>query len=272
MLGAAVALGIAGPRVLAHSGEGLLLHPRGGYWYLPGMPFLGFAARAADGYEIVRATFRELRPLPDAIAAVERQLAAQGRPIGALCGLEVRSERQVGLEAFGAFNRTYLELADRAGLVVDGRVPLTRTNVTAAGVREHCVHAFSYTVPVADKAVQRAPTFVVSAIPEVRNITTQPEFVAAGDTSPDGLREKTAFVLATLADVLTTIGVRWTDVTGVQLYSIHDLHPLLDDLILPQLGESARRGIEWHHAYPPVVGNELEIGVRGTRVEWQAVA
>jgi len=51
----------------------------------------------------------------------------------------------------------------------------------------------------------------------------------------------------------------------VQFYTVHDVHPLLADLILPRLGVAARLGVEWHHAWPP--GVQMEIGVRGVRHE-----
>ena len=70
---------------------------------------------------------------------------------------------------------------------------------------------------------------------------------------------------AALAQTMRTLGVEWADVTGVQFYTVHDVHPLLADLILPRLGVAARLGVEWHHAWPP--GVQVEIGVRGVRQE-----
>jgi hypothetical protein len=83
-------LGIGSRSLRAQDRENLILHGKGGYWFLPGLPFLSFAVRAADGYEIVRATFQRLRPLSAGLADIKRLLHASGRPLDALCGLELR--------------------------------------------------------------------------------------------------------------------------------------------------------------------------------------
>lgn len=276
-MSSAVALGVSTLALAARplsllNGQELVLNSRGGYRFLPGLPFLSFGARAADGFEIARATFQRLRPFSQGIADIERVLRAAGRPIHALCGLELRSERQVSGAEFSSFNRYYLERIGQAGLLVGDQAPMVRTNVAVAGVHEHSIHAFCYTVPAASRQPVAAPTFVLAAVPEVRNITTQPEVVAAGDTTLEGLRLKTEFVLATLDGTMKVLGAQWAEVTGIQLYTIHDLQPLLADLILPRVGTGGRRGIEWHYASPPVLGGALEIDVRGTRLELLADA
>ncbi len=254
-------------------GDVLTLNERGGYQFLAAVPFLSFAARAVDGFEIVRAVFPRLRPFSEGVADIKSLLEASGRPVQALCAIELRSATQVSGAEFGSFNRTYLERMAQAGLLVNDRVPMARTNVAAAGVREHSIHAFSYTVPMARDRQAPSETFVLSAVPEVRDITVQPfEFVAAGDTSATGLRQKLEFVLGRLDSTMQKLGVQWARATGVQLYTVHDVQPLLADVILPRIGDAGRRGIEWHHASPPVVGNELELDVRGTRMELVAGA
>jgi hypothetical protein len=42
--------------------------------------------------------------------------------------------------------------------------------------------------------------------------------------------------------IMRTLDVQWADVTGMQLYTVHDVHPLLEELILPRLGEVMRKG------------------------------
>ena len=117
------------------------------------------------------------------------------------------------------------------------------------------------------KITTLSPTFVVAAVAEVRNLASRPEVVAAGDTSLEGLRQKTAFVLEELEGRLRLLGLSWGDVTGTQLYTVYDIHPLIASLILPKLGEAGRMGVQWYHAQPPVVGSEIEVDVRATRME-----
>lgn len=256
------------------------MNSRGGYRLLPGLPFLSFGAVAVDGFEIVRTTFRQPRPLTDALREIERRLANAGRPIHALCGLELRSPGVPTGPEFVAFNRAYMTQLGQMGLLIDGSVPLARTNV-ASSVQELSVHAYSYTLPVAGtEAVP--PSFVTSAMPEVRNLrragtgVEPPDFVAVGDTTAsgaltlEGLRKKTEFILAAVSDTLGTLGVGWAQATGVQLYTLENAHPLLQNLILPRIGAAAHLGLQWHHTHPPGLINLIEIDVRGIRVETMA--
>ncbi|AMY08548.1 hypothetical protein LuPra_01749 [Luteitalea pratensis] len=248
-------------------GDKLIPNTRGGYRFLPGVPFLSLAALPSDGFEIVRATLRRPRPLSEGLTAIEKYLPEVGRPLHALCGLELRSGHQTTRAEFAAFNSAYIERMRMAGLLVGDSVPMTRTNVAMAGMGEHQIYAFSYTVPLSRSEPKPSPTFVVAAVAEVRNLASRPEVVAAGDTSLEGLRQKTAFVLEELEGRLRLLGLRLGDVTGTALYTVYDIHPLMASLILPKLSEAARIGVQWYHAQPPVVGSEIEVDVRATRME-----
>jgi len=287
---AGVALGVSGLRESHIAGEELVLNARGGYRFLPGVAFLSFGVVAADGFEIVRTTFRQPRPFAAGMTDVERLLKGSGRPLHALCGLELRSQRPLSPEQFVGFNQAYTAHLEKAGLLVGTDVPVTRTNVAfgasgaptngMSGAPEVTIHACSYTMPTARGERSTAPTFVLAGMPEIRNLRDfrnaasrpqRPDIVAANDTTPAGLptpaalRQKTEFILTALAETMRTLGVGWGDVTGVQLYTLHDVQPLLADLILPRVGVAARLGIEWHHTLPP--GVQVEIGVRGIRQE-----
>jgi hypothetical protein len=287
---AVVAFRVSGRRESRLTTEDLVLNVRGGYRFIPGVPFLSFGVVAADGFEIVRTTFRQPRPFAVGMADVERLLQGAGRPLHALCGLELRSPRPLSREEFGEFNQAYVARLKAAGLLVGDDVPVTRTNVASgasgtpangmSGAPEVTIHACSYTVPTVRGVRPTAPTFVLAGMPEIRNLRdfrnsasrpARPDIVAANDTTPSGLptpaalRQKTEFILTALAETMRTLGVAWTDVTGVQLYTLHDVQPLLADLILPRLGVASRLGVEWHHTLPP--GVQVEIGVRGIRRE-----
>ena len=247
----------------------LLPNERGGYRYVPGNAFLSLGALAAEGFEIVRATFRRPRPFPEGFADVESHLRGEGRPIHALCGIELRSGRQATLPEFQAFGRAYVETLRKADLLVAGQTPTTRTNVVLPETElGHRIHAFTYTVPVRPPS-GRAPTFMLAGIPDVRNLGRDSERVAVaeGNFSIEGLHQKTVFILDTIESLLKTMGVSWRDVTGVQLYTVRDMHPLLAGVLLPRIGDAARLGLQWHIAQLPVIGGEVEIGVRSIRME-----
>ena len=144
--------------------------------------------------------------------------------------------------------------------------PVARTNVAPAinPVSEPSVYGFSYTVP----AQQEGVTFVVSGAPEVRRGESEEyNIISHGDTSTAGLRQKAEYVLQSLTARLQGLQVTWADVTTVEIYTVHDLHPLLATTILPALQAANRYGIRWHYARPPVVELECEMDVRGVRQE-----
>jgi len=284
---AGVAPGVSGRRESRIAIQELVVNERGGYQFLPGVPFLSFGVVAADGFEIVRTTIRQPRPFAAGLADIERLLEASGLPLHALCGLELRSARPLTRQEFDEFNQKYTGYLKAAGLLVGDDVPVARTNVAFGASGMHAngksgapdvrIHAWSHSRPIAPGMRAAAPTFVLAGMPEIRNLRAaglgrEPaDIVASGETTADGaptpaaLRKKTEYVLTALAQTMRTLGVEWADVTGVQFYTVHDVHPLLADLILPRLGVAARLGVEWHHAWPP--GVQLEIGVRGIRQE-----
>ena len=282
-----VAPGVSRRRESRIAVQELVVNEPGGYRFLPGVPFLSFGAVAADGFEIVRTTFRQPRPFAAGLADIQRLLEGSGLSFHALCGLELRSARPLSGKEFDEFNQEYTGRLKAAGLLVGDDVPVARTNVafSASGTRakgnsgapEVTIHGWSHSRPTARGVRPAAPTFVLAGVPEIRNLRAaglgrEPaDIVAIGETTADGfptsaaLRQKTEYILTSLAQTMRTLGVEWADVTGVQFYTVHDVHPLLADLILPRLGVAARLGVEWHHAWPP--GVQMEIGVRGVREE-----
>jgi len=278
---------VSGRRESRIAVQALVVNEPGGYRFLPGVPFLSFGAVAADGFEIVRTTFRQPRPFAAGLADIQRLLEESGLSLHALCGLELRSARPLSGKEFDEFNQEYTGRLKAAGLLVGDDVPVARTNVafSASGTRakgnsgapEVTIHGWSHSRPTARGVRPAAPTFVLAGVPEIRNLRAaglgrEPaDIVAIGETTADGfptpaaLRQKTEYILTSLAQTMRTLGVEWADVTGVQFYTVHDVHPLLADLILPRLGVAARLGVEWHHAWPP--GVQMEIGVRGVRAE-----
>ncbi len=111
-------------------------------------------------------------------------------------------------------------------------------------------------------------TFVVSGLPEVQlKESGTYDIISHGDTSTAGLRKKAEHVLQGLTARLQGLQVTWAEVTTVEVYTVHDLHPLLATTILPALQGANRHGIRWHYARPPVVEIECEMDVRGVHQE-----
>lgn len=222
---------------------------------------------AGPGFEIVHATFKPLARLADGYGLIERHLRAVGRPINAVCGIELRIGAPLTPAGFDEFNRPYIERLTAWGVMVGGLNPIARTNVAPAANQpsEPSLYGFYYTIPAVGAA---RPGFVLAGVPEIASREGgKREIVAAGDLSLEGLRRKTACIMEALGGILREMNLGWSEASAVNLYTVHDLHPLFATDLLPALGAAAHRGIRWHYARPPVLGLELEIDGYAARQE-----
>jgi hypothetical protein len=89
--------------------------------------------------------------------------------------------------------------------------------------------------------------------------------IAAGDTSPSGMRQKAQWVLGEMERRMTALGASWATATGVNVYTVHDIHSFLaDDLV--RRG-ATRHGLIWHFNRPPIVGLDYEMDCRAVAIE-----
>ena len=242
----------------------LLDFPDGGFsFHKGGFPYCQ-GVRATNGYAIERVRFSRPVPLTQGFEAIEAHLTQQARPLTALCAAELRSPRQFSVNGFAEFNRGYVAVLERWGLFRDAVNPVARSNVAPliAPPAEPCFYAFSYTVPAnADGA-----SFVVAGSGEWPEGGKFPDDIAArADVSPEGLAAKAGCVLDAMQRRLTALGVTWQDVTATQVYTVHDIHRVLGELILPRTGNGG--GLAWHYCRPPIEELEFEMDVRGVALE-----
>jgi hypothetical protein len=237
----------------------------GGYRFIPGgFQFSGGVAAAA-GYEIKRYRFRTPVKLMDGFARIEAVIQAAGRPLTAFCACELRSPGQFTEQGFREFNQSYVVTLGKWG-IYDGKVnPVARSNVCPEidPPAEPSLHAFSFTVPAAD----RPPSFVISGSAEARPIEAsyRDRIVRFGEATPDAMREKAQYVMDEITRRLALFGLGWKDTTATQLYTIRDTYPLLADEFVRR--GAARAGVTWHFTRPPVRDLEFEVDCRGVRVE-----
>jgi hypothetical protein len=247
----------------------LLDNPKGNYKFVRGYgaPFSS-GALANSGFEIVHATFKPLARLADGYGLIERHLREAGRPLNAVCGIELRIPAALTPAGFDEFNRPYIERLKAWGVMVDGLNPVARTNVAPASspIAEPSMYGFYYTVAAAAGAAR--PAFVLAGVPEVASREGgKREVVAAGDVSLEGLRRKTTCIMEALGGLLGEMKLGWSEASAVNLYTVHDMHPLFASDLLPALGAATYRGIRWQYARPPVIGLELEIDGYAARQE-----
>ena len=85
------------------------------------------------------------------------------------------------------------------------------------------------------------------------------------DVSLKGLDLKARFVMGTLRERVAALGCDWTKVTAAQIYTVHDIRPLLDTVFAED--KVSQIGLAWYPAWPPVIGLEFEVDVRCVRTE-----
>lgn len=239
-------------------------HPLGNYRFLPGISPYSCGVVSIPGFEIVHVTFQ--RPIAyrrgfDQIAAY---LNEQGRPKAALCAIELRSPKPFTFPGFAEFNAQYAQILKDWGLFVDGVNPIARTNVAPIiePPNEPVLYGFSFTKPC---PVDGPVTFVVAGAGELpEGILAREGIVALGDTSGAGLDTKSRFVMDLMESRLIGLGVDWSMVNTINIYTKHSLTPLIESVILRRVGASSIHGSVWHYTQPPIEQIEFEMDVRGT--------
>lgn len=236
----------------------------GGYAFLEGGFPYSAGVVALPGHAIVRARFRRVLPVAEGFAAIEAHLKRVGRPTTALCAAELRSPAPFSFGGFKDFNTGYVAVLERWGLFRDGLNPVARSNVCPRhdAPREPGFFAFSYTVP----AAPGDGSFVVAGSGEWPEDLPFPEgIVARGDLSAQGLATKADYVLRTMRERAEGLGARWDALTAAQVYTVHDIHPMLATHFARQ--GLTGMGLTWHVCAPPIVELEFEMDVRGVATE-----
>ena len=239
----------------------LVPSPQGGYSFLKGIAPYSAGVVANTGFEIERARLAQPLPISEAFARLDAHLSTLNRPPQALCGMELRSPQPFTFAGFNAFNASYVHFLEQRKILVNGLNPVARTNVAPeiAGPAQPVVYAFSYTIP----SHSSSRSFVVAGSGELPEGSLDPhEVVRRGENSPDALAEKARFVLGIMDRRISGLGVSWQEVGAVDVYTIHNIHPLLASIIVPQTG-NARHGITWHYSRPPIASIEYEMDLRG---------
>ncbi|OGB93894.1 MAG: hypothetical protein A2Z31_04345, partial [candidate division NC10 bacterium RBG_16_65_8] len=240
--------------------------PASGYRYLKGVFQYSAGVAAEPGFAIERARFLRPVPLDEGFRAIEAYLIEIQRPLAAFCACELRSPAPFTEDGFAAFNRIYVGTLERWGIFRDEANPVARSNVCPEidPPATPSFYAFSYTVPAHTGERRSFHVAGSGEVPEGKG-AYRDRIVRRGDASPEGLREKARYVLGEMERRMTALGFGWAEVTGTQLYTVHDVHPIFGEEIVRR--RAALHGLTWHFARPPVVGLDFEMDVRGTARE-----
>ena len=232
----------------------------GNYRFIPAVFQYSSGAAAAPRYEIERVRFDRLLPLAEGFAQVAKYIQAAGRPLTSFCACELRSPAAFTEDGFRRFNEHYVKtLAEWK--IFDGTTnPVARSNVCPEidPPGEPSFYAFSFTRP----SQGAAPSFVIAGGAEARGgAGSYPErIVRYRDLSSEGMAEKVAFTVGQMEARLADVGSGWSNTTAVQVYTVHDFHPVIADELVRR--GAARSGLTWHYARPPVVDLEFEMDCR----------
>jgi hypothetical protein len=214
----------------------------GGFRFLPTDGPFSAGVAAEPGYQIVRVHPPRYTPLEEGFHVVEQALAAAGRPLNALCAIELRIPKPLTRDGFDRFNDGYVEQLEKWGLRVNEQIPGARTNVAPEMEPPSgpCLHAFCHTIEG-----QERPTFVISGM---------------------GTRDKVpgfwATIIQTLEERMNALGVGWADVGEAQFYGTRADHEVFHDDNLYRFAELVRPGLRWYFSRPPVDFGRLEIDLR----------
>lgn len=244
----------------------VIVNPKGGYRYIEGVFQYSGGVAAEPGFRIERVRFQQPMNLRDGFAAIEAHLKSLGRPMHAFCACELRSPKPFDEESFAVFNRQYVDPMESWGVFHNGKNPIARTNVCPVDSppATPSLYAFSYTV---ECQPGEPGGFVIAGsaeAPEGKGGYKE-NTIRLGDVSPDGLKEKAAWVASEMERRMSLLGYSWKDTTGVGLYTVHNVHPFLEDVLLAR--GAGKSGLTWHYSRPPVEYLDFEMDARGVMRE-----
>lgn len=245
--------------------------PEGGYSFLPASATYSSGAIASAGFGMAHVIFRRPLPLADGFEAMHAYLAITGRPMTAVCGIELRIGAPLTWAGFGDFNKGYIDLLQKYSLHIDGKATAVRTNVaplpTSVAPSEPSIYAFTHTLPMTTNSAN----FIIAGqgesgkAPEGR--PPREGIVRLGDTSQDAMREKAAYCVSASLNLLDQLGVTWDDASATTIYTAHPYHTFLEEAVLHVMGASAIHGVHWHYSKPPIEEIEFEIDTRNVAQE-----
>ena len=244
----------------------LVENKRGNYYFLKGIAPYSAGVTAEAGFEIVHVGLSQYVPLRAGFHTVEAQLRKAGRPLQAICGMELRSPKPFSFTGFHEFNAGYVDVLKQWDVLVDGINPIARTNVAPAinPPAEPALYGFSYTV----RSSAKRKTFVVAGAGELPEGSLDPhDVVRPGESSPAAIQEKMRFVIGLMEGRLKGLSVSWNDVTVSEIYTVHDIHRFLKTELLERQEEGRAHGVTWHYSQPPIESIEYEMDLRGCATE-----
>ncbi len=77
------------------------------------------------------------------------------------------------------------------------------------------------------------------------------------------MRAKVACVLDEMESRMSALGVGWSDVDVVDVYTDEPLQPVIEPALVARVGSAAGGALTWYRSRPPIEGLDFEMDVRG---------
>jgi hypothetical protein len=245
----------------------LVENKRGNYAFLKGIAPYSGGVVAEAGFEVVHVRFERYLSLRAGFDVVEEHLKRAGRPLQAMCGMELRSPKPFSFTGFNQFNAGYIDVLKKWDILLDGLNPVARTNIAPAvnPPEEPSLYGFSYTIP--SEASRK--TFVVAGAGELPEGSLDPhDVIRRGESSAAAIREKAHFVMGLMEGRLRGLGVGWNDVTVSEIYTVHDILQFIEEELVKRMEKGGAHGLTWHYSRPPIESIEYEMDLRGCLTEF----
>jgi hypothetical protein len=249
----ALAAGLAARHVLADQKPPSMPKPavsEGGFRFIPadGSPFSAGVA-SMPTHTLIRVRLRAPLPFEQGLDLVVRHLAGAKMRPSALAGLELRAPAVMSRPDFATFNTRYVAALRAKGFVTGQIVPVARSNMVPLydPPKTDVLSAFTYAVPNDPGQGAGGAAFLLSGRPEYDGS----HVFAPGDSSPEGMSRKARFVIQKLRQGVASLGARWSDLTGVQLYMTEPLSSVMG--VLREAGLTDI-GLSYFQGATPVLG------------------
>lgn len=240
----------------------LSTNPRGKYRFLPGIAPYSCGVVAMTGFEVVRVRPARMLPWAEGMQAARRYVESLDLSCHCLCGFELRCPAPFSLEGFIDFNSQYRQVLKDWDMMVDGINPVARTNVAPAvgAPEESSLFAFSYVRPSETDRL----TFVVAGGGELPDgELSERRIIRVGETSAEAMAEKADCVVKLMNSRMVALGAATEQLTAVDVYTVHSLKPLLEEVLIPGLPAVSKLGVNWYYTRPPIIDIEFEMDMRG---------
>ena len=104
----------------------LVENKRGNYSFVKGIAPYSAGVIAQAGFEVVHVRLSRYIRLRAGFDAVEAHLKRAGRPLQAMCGMELRSPKPFSFTGFNQFNAGYIDVLKKWDILFDGMNPVAR--------------------------------------------------------------------------------------------------------------------------------------------------